>query len=422
MSILNLPVEITLEILKYLTPKHSPIVGNDVAWKKTETIYNWWRRPRDLSLDPNTLGPAPYGDIEDTPYSSLLSLQQTCRFFNTLCTPLLYSEINAFDKLDYEPIMKYKDHVRTLRLTIGPADIISASKPSSYLDYTGISSILSTCHKTTSLVLYYMPSDIEESDVYQDLANTIKEFVISHNIKSLGVCNVSIVDDFRTWEDTSGQWSLLEHITSEFAMLNDIDVLDIACSAPDAMSYSSLQNLVSLTVREAVDTEFDSPLLQFASATLVKLQLIECRAVYAGHIPDLVRQCPALRSLFVSTCGDGSDVEIPFRPAGWSEENDALWRDHQPLDHFHLEHMLGWEIAAMATIPAREVVLTSLRDGELLNAFERDKEMFPQLELLHIDVDLDMKEAEGRRLSEILGKRRVDWKIDAHWTVNQTYP
>ncbi|KAG8836170.1 hypothetical protein FRC17_009513 [Serendipita sp. 399] len=419
MSILSLPVEITLEILRYVQPEHSPLVGNDVAWTKSEKIHNWWRRPRDLSLDPASLGLNPYGDIEDTPYSTLLALQ---RYFNAICTPFLYTEINALDGLDYAPIMKYKDHIKTLRIKIGPTDILSNKKLSFYLDFQQISSILSACSNATSLIVYYMPSGLAHIGFYENLATRIKEFVVKNKIQSLGICLTSTVDDYQTWDNKTGPTWLLQALIAADTMWADVGMLDIACTAPLGLSYPSMQHMVSLTVREAITIHSTGSLLQFSSTTLVKLQLIECQGVHAGHLPVLVDQCPALRYLFVSTCGDASDVELPFRPAGWSEESDALWRRHDPLVLFHLEHMLGWEIAAMGTIPAKEVVITSLRERELLYAFEKDKEMFPRMTTLRSDADVNMSDEEKIILARTLVKRDVVWMIDAHWTVNQTYP
>jgi hypothetical protein len=117
---------------------------------------------------------------------------------------------------------------------------------------------------------------------------------------------------------------------------------------------------------------------------LQSIQFRYCGNVYAPDIPLLVRESPALKHLVVSVCGNPNDVRLPSPPEGWYHAADALWKVHEPLDTFQIEHMITWEIACMAEIPVKNLIIANLRADFLMTALEDDRNYFPGLQTIRI--------------------------------------
>ncbi|KAG8798565.1 hypothetical protein FRC17_007389, partial [Serendipita sp. 399] len=133
-------------------------------------------------------------------------------------------------------------------------------------------------------------------------------------------------------------------------------------------------------------------------------------------LPDLILHCPQLRYLFVSACGGTTELQQPLRPSGWNTHSDALCKQRGPLEEFHIEHMLEWEILAMGTIPANRVIMTGLMQDDLHKSFMVDPEIFPGLNFLRYEPRDDMPsggEPIQQQFHAILKQRNVRWKADA---------
>jgi hypothetical protein len=117
---------------------------------------------------------------------------------------------------------------------------------------------------------------------------------------------------------------------------------------------------------------------------LQSLQFRCCAVAYALHIPLLVRHFPSLKHILISVCGSSDDVQQPSPPKNWYQAADALWKVHEPLDTFQIEHSITWEIACMADIPVKHLIIANLRGDFLLNALEHDPNYFPGLQTIRI--------------------------------------
>jgi hypothetical protein len=253
------------------------------------------------------------------------------------------------------------------------------------------------------------------------------------SVSSLGIGSLRVVrggyGPYGTVPD--GIRTLLSSLIPLLHLTPTIRHLEIACESLTPEMYTSIRSNVtgvhSLTFGGCLDRKLEDiwsfgPTNQWAVNTnLTHLRLIHCQSAYPPHIPELVRHFSSLRHLLVTTCGDFGDVRTVPQRDGWSREPNALWRQRPPLDVFHIEHMLEWEILAMGTIPTKTVIATSIRPGELGRSFITDPDIFPGLTLLRIeDTYLDGMSGDDVYWKEkFLQTRGVAVKQDAKWLVTR---
>jgi len=233
-------------------------------------------------------------------------------------------------------------------------------------------------------------------------------------------------------------YHLLDNVASSPKATASIKKLDLAWETMPLHTYdlvrSKFINIQSLSVRRAFRVwAFDDRELgrlwdegqaqKWKPYTnLTTLNLIDCSNAYAPHIPKLVRLFGSLQHLLVSTCGYSTDKKA-YPDADWHSTTDALWKARQPLDTFHMEHMLDWEILALGVIPTRKLITSNIHTGHLSHAFNEDHQIFPGLQHLSLEPllpDLETGETtDGEKehafLEEFCKGRSVELSKDASY-------
>jgi len=328
---------------------------------------------------------------------------------------------------------QYATYVRTLRIVLAlPLDEYEGGM---YRDV--IHQAMSLCTNSTSLTIYYdqLPGLPLRELGFIDMAVAL---ISRGNLRSLTISS--------TWAGDSSWWYrhimndglaiLLAGIVPTLDHFRQLRNLEITSGFISGDVYDGIRSkatfLDSLTFRYCLGIALgriwdEGQIAKWApNQNLTRLNLINCQNGYAPHIPSLIRHFSSLRHLFISACGDFSDVEPPPRQAGWNRESNALWKHRAPLDVLHIEHSLEWEILALGIIPTRTLVATSLIEGHLFGAFVLDEEIFPGLTLLKIsnvsDNTLnDPRSPSHRSLQEwerILKLRNIELQEGAEWLVN----
>ena len=337
-------------------------------------------------------------------------------------------------------LSRYGDHVRYLHLMVTKERI---SHPRSEEYNRLMVMALVACRRATSLALYYESKlqPEEETTTYRDLMAELSSKVMFRvtqgSLSSLALGSLIVLQ--RGYELFRGMplelHSLLDSISLSLNQTPTLKHLEISCGSITLETYNNLRSraihLHSLTLVSCINSKlpklwsFEGVSEWTCNAKLTHLRLIRCQSAYAPHIPELVRNFPALRHLLVSTCGSFSDVISPNRQLGWSREPDALWRHRMPLDTFFIEHMIKWEILAMGTIPAKTVIATSIRSGDLEASFLQDPEIFPCLTLLSIEEkpvgrgDAGPMGPDVEWRERVLASRGIELKADARWLITR---
>jgi hypothetical protein len=356
---------------------------------------------------------------------------RTSRNFNNLCIPFLFHDLNlldnAMDSTTIQAVAPYTSYIRTIRLLIDPP---KSQNPDSCLRYDELSTLISQCRNTTSLALYYN----NYSSHLQQFESSLLDIIRLGKIKSLGIYSnmvLRVVYGSWTWNGCVAQMisRFLETALDLPEMKRSLTELDIVMEKISGELYARLRpfvvHLKALTIRRAFRVSYGRIWEPFRSmqwspsVRLQRLNLIDCSNAYAPHIPELVGHFKSLRYLVVSTCGDETDLEIGSRVKGWSHSSDALCKNHIPLEEFHIEHMYEWEMSAMATIPTKKLITSRVENGQLIDVFLKDREVFPGLQFLSIESnwtpedDIVAQEAQKKDLERMCRERSVVLSLDA---------
>ncbi|KAG8814428.1 hypothetical protein FRC19_001765 [Serendipita sp. 401] len=390
MSFDALPPEVIFDVLEHLyQEQNAPIIGQKAAWtrmlpKPEESTES------DERSNANTF----YTNSEHSAgYLALLALRRTSRYLNDLCIPLIFRDYHLFTS-HWHPVegklsilRTYAKHIRNIRLV--------ANTPTAHTqeyEYI-ISNVLPLCTNATSLSLYY-DQNLDILPMKESLALLKCGTIQSFGIYSMVILNQEVGNP--TWEDKKPAlaYELLNKLAQDTVLASNLRILDIVMETLPTKTYELIQtralSLQSYTIRRA----FRSTILDriwvrhnrwMPNDNLTCLRLIDCSNAYAPHIPYLVQHFNSLRELMVSTCGDNDDVDPKTsRQNGWSKELGALCNVHRPLDTFHIENMIEWEMYELGVIPAVEVIVTLVNGEHLKSCLVRDAEIFPGVKVLHL--------------------------------------
>jgi hypothetical protein len=253
--------------------------------------------------------------------------------------------------------------------------------------------------------------------VYFDFTTTLNQEVFNNeivrvldkgHITSFGIYSAAAFSSFPSSDPPLGASSLLQQITNATPVLSCLKSLDIVMEKMNEGPYDAFRTQIgqlgSLTVRAAFHTGLGQlwDIMQrdkwSTCNNLTNLQLIQCVAASAPHIPYILQFFPLLRALTLVSCGDGEDTEPPQREKGWSFTEDSLWQGRTPLESFHLEHVYGWEIAALGVIHTRQLTIAAAVEDDV-NPF-RNEELYPCLLLLRTEgqyITSDLEDICARR-------------------------
>jgi hypothetical protein len=362
--------------------------------------------------------------------SLLTVITRVSRQLNDFCVPILYHDLNLVHN-NIKPdevyaMLPYAPHARAVRILVDPAYAVAKKEIAE--DYTkAVELLLKQCSQVTSLSVYYHSHRSSVKKILEKIA----AHIFYGNVESIGIYSLPILRAKRGNPDWNLQFfydgfHFLRLILDTPRIMENLKQLEIVMETMPMERYASIRSkmggLSTLSIRRAfrVTHEPIGSITWPHSSTLRRLNLIDCANAYAPHIPELVRQFTALKYLMVSTCGNSTDVIPPRRPSGWSTEAGALCQTHPPLEEFHVEHMVYWEIMALGVIPAKKLIITNLPQGGLESALMDDRELFPMVqsvnvEMHHIDVVKRSDKDERLSLEELCRERR--WALYRDATV-----
>lgn len=335
-------------------------------------------------------------------------------------------------------ISKYGCHIRHLRIAVRDTrSEYRHSEVESY--YQLILDTLDACQNTTSLALYYASSESPLSETFiSNLNDRVTRMITKGSLSTLGVYSFSVITVGYSWYRVPrGIPALLKSVIPAIASTPSFKHLEIASESIPSDVYDDLRSktasLHSLTLRSCISSPLEKAWSPgntqkwVPNANLTYLLLSNCQSVYPPHIPNLVQHFTSLKHLMISACGSHGDVVPPARAPNWCTLPDALWKQRPPLETAFIEHMLQWEIIAMGTIPAKTVIFTSIRRGNVETSFMEDPEIFPCLFVLRVEPDDTWKgrlvRAAGRPQSPIdwhhlLSGRKIRLEKNAKWIIN----
>lgn len=455
-----------MDIIEYLRPWICSI-GNHTFWRDGgDVLERWFRHRNDEEIESRSQGSNPDSDadvnsVDDNShkdegggivqdksprpagsYSDLRSLSQTNRFFSQLCTPLIHIELDITSDrktLKYASfrLSQYAEQIQYLRIIVTVFE--RQDDDSKNYESTAIEA-LKRCTNATSLEIYYDELPPTPPGPLHPFAASLNAEVVSllsyGRVQSLAVCSIG-ARIWPLWSDLidPALSDLLDTLASRLDDFTSLRVLDINCKSLSRCVYDTLrtkgaalkvlgfQNSLGLSLGRLWDE--DQKIKWASNSSLTRLSFTNCQNVYAPHLAPLVNHLPSLKYLFVSACGDNSDLEPPPRIPGWSKRRDEQWQ-RAPLEMVWIEHMLTWEILAMGLIPTRSVVATSLVPRHLAESFIQDEEIFPGLVALQVE-DAEISASDGSDTSNVgrvkdwkvlLTRRSVELKGGARWLVN----
>lgn len=246
--------------------------------------------------------------------------------------------------------------------------------------------------RVTALGVYFdfLDNDLESSDFNNEIVRALDR----GHITSFGIYSTSAFSTFPSSTPPLGASSLLQRITIVTPVLSRLKSLDIVMEGMNEGPYDAFRTQIgqlgSLTIRAAFHGDLGQlwDIRQrdkwFTCNNLTTLQLIQCVAASAPHIPYILQFFPLLQNLTLVSCGDEDDIETPQHEQGWSFTTDSLWQGRAPLESFHLEHVFGWEIATLGAIHTRQLTIAVVVEGNIINHF-RDEEVYPYLRTLRTE-------------------------------------
>jgi hypothetical protein len=140
--------------------------------------------------------------------------------------------------------------------------------------------------------------------------------------------------------------------------------------------------------------------------------------IYSFRIPDMVREHPSLRELFISDLGIDSEREVETRPKGWSFLPTEWWNQRKPLRLLHIEGTLNMTIHFLGPIPVEKVQLVPRGTRVNFKFLMLDEEIFPHLQSLSVEKStlITATELLGGEdwtdyLSEVCGRRDISLNV-----------
>lgn len=297
-----------------------------------------------------------------------LTVVRTNRFFNAACLQHIFNELNL---VRLEPVWNtsipqhYAQHIRTLRLCVDPA--ITTGYHNGLAGYQRLlANLLELCLNLASLGLYYRKA----ASSWGAVSNAAIVLLERGKLRSLGIYSITVTTKRSgNWDwnyvDPNAAAEFLASVALNSRSTASVQGLDIAMETMPMKLYNLLRSkfnhLRRLHIRRGLrlwafedrelgriwePTQVDK---WYGYGNLTALSLVDCSSVYAPHIPELVSLFKSLKYLTISTCGAPSDAFPSSRKEGWQAFPDALWKSRQPLERFHVEHMLDWEILALVS-------------------------------------------------------------------------
>jgi hypothetical protein len=305
----------------------------------------------------------------------------------------LYNVVNFLGRRDEsvtaEVLSLYHRHFRTVRIIARPLGKV----------YKTLIPLLT--ERVTALGVYF---DLDHGVEINGFINEITGLLGTGRVTSLGIYSASAFTRFPDSIPPFGASSLLQQVAVVTPVLHRLKSLDIVVERMDEGPYDAFRTqigqLTSLTVRAAFNGDLGQlwDMKQrdkwFTCNNITSLQLIQCVAASAPHIPYILQFFPLLRTLTLVSCGDDEDIEPLQREKGWSFTNDSLWRGRAPLESFHLEHVFGWELTALGAIHTRQLTIAVLVEEDIVNPF-RDEEIYSCLRILRTEGRYITSDLEG---------------------------
>jgi hypothetical protein len=153
--------------------------------------------------------------------------------------------------------------------------------------------------------------------------------------------------------------------------------------------------------------------------SLTSLKLTGCLNVNSSQVPELVQHFHSLEHLLIGNSHSNHGPVVHDRKRRWSSRPGEWWNLRKPLKSVHIEHLYGWEVLAMGTIPTIELTAVRLRKTNAFIVFKQDEEIFPHLKSLYLEPlsgDINRDEhalGEDQSVSHIWEGRGIDIRRDA---------
>jgi hypothetical protein len=274
-------------------------------------------------------------------------------------------------------VVPYSSSIKVLRMTCGLSD-------------DDIALILQHTPNVKSILLY----DMEE--LAEKTGNAIVKLLTEGHLDSLGLYDSAVLANVRDHTALPiAAIQMINLIGNNEQALRSLKRLDLCFASIGRSTYDTVRrqllNIEYMTFNLSLAWNLsdgmwchDKERNWLSYSHLHNLQFRACEIAYAPHIPLIVRHFPALKYLLISACGNFDDARSPSPPKGWYQAQDALWKVHEPLETFHIEDALTWEIACMTEIPVKNLIVTDVRGDFLTKALEDDLNYFPGLQTIRI--------------------------------------
>ncbi|KIM23472.1 hypothetical protein M408DRAFT_27818 [Serendipita vermifera MAFF 305830] len=452
-SLTTVPVEIVLEIVKYILDENLrlPMVGREAAWVLPSeskiltgaTPFRKSARKRGLLGEPVEREEGDSDEKEyEKPCCTLKALRSTNRFFAEVCRPFLYQELNLILDMTPGKWKRARDHFIIPQWSYIHVISVYLDPPYPLMDNRferqakNIDFLLTECQNLTTLALYYRHPD-PCLDIIKD---SLISSIVNGRLSSLGFYSDRLLRDSEDRGSTivHGLGDLLDALVEDPGVQKRLRVLDIVTEHVPTHTFdairSKLTNLTSLTLRRSIGApwflhrvwDLDQRPRWANLAGLTRLQLGNFEPGHAAHIPPLVGHFTQLKELLISACGNET-FQTVLRPQGWSTQPDALCKKRQPLTSFFIEHMDDYELYELGLIPTTTLIVTTVKRHHLLVNLRRDPEIFPGIKVLrlaHIPPSFKRGLEDGddtsgeKELQKICDGRGIEIRRDArpNWT------
>lgn len=290
-------------------------------------------------------------------------------------------------------LVPYAQYAKTVRLSLDTEDTVPLSDDEA-------AKILMKATNMTELLIHhshFIPTKDQGLDWMQSINRAIVHSLEHGNLEAVGIYSNEIVSGswWRQQNTSIGTDALLSRIALNPAASASLKRLDLAIYSMSEDTWDRVRqhftSLKSMVICHALRPSLGrvwSPYQStkwFPNSNLTHMYLKKCSGAYAPHIPHLVRHFTSLVHLLVSICGDHNDITIMTPPTGWYTADNALWKVRQPLDVFHLEHMVHWEIGAMGDIPTKCLIIANLYGPSFNDALQDDVHYFPHLQTIRVE-------------------------------------
>jgi len=340
-------------------------------------------------------------------FSSLFC--RTNRYFDAICQPFLYRELNLLSDLRLKQWKRAKNIlplprwslIRSVAVYMDPNPYYINLKDAHLLDpfidqSTTVAYILEKCRNLTSVALYYRHASVRTMRISSALLSLLN----GGRLTALGVYSCRLLQSrtryARETEEAEGVIDLLESIALHGPAQRSLRVLEVVADWIPVHVFDLIRanfpSLETLTLRRVVREPWFQSRMWDADQrpkwhlypNLTRLHLDDFEPGDASQFPSLVRHFPALVELKVTACGKDLGVVTKWRAPGWSQRPSALCNGHRPLKTLYVAHMEAWEVYELGVIPAINVIITTIKHQLLLELFVRDDEIFPGIQCLSL--------------------------------------